>query len=98
MKTIYSLILLISFSLSAQLPDSDIWLFSIGKTKKGIILKEGKNITNRPGYDNQPYFTPDGKSMLFVAIKEDKQSDIYKYDFRSKKILQLTQTQTSEYS
>jgi hypothetical protein len=82
----------------AQLPDTDIWLYKLGKTKKGVILKEGKNITSRPGYDNQPYFTSDGRSVYFVSIREDKQSDIYRYDLRSKKIIQVTKTATSEYS
>lgn len=90
--------LLCASALSAQLPDTDIWLFQLGKTKKGIILKEGKNITAREGYDNQPFFTPDGKSILFSSIREDKQADIYRYDLGSKKILRVTQTTTSEYS
>jgi Tol biopolymer transport system component len=82
----------------AQLPDTDIWLFELGKTKKGIIIKKGKNITDRPGYDNQPYFTPDNKNILYTSIREDKQADIYKYELSSKKIIQVTATKTSEYS
>lgn len=98
MKKIIFALFLASISLQAQLPDTDIWLFELGKTKKGIILKKGKNITNRTGYDNQPCFSPDGKLILFTCVKEDKQADIYKYEIKSQKILQLTNTPTSEYS
>ena len=82
----------------AQLPESDIYLFEIKKTGNTVIVKKGENITNRPGYDNQPAFNPDGKSLLYVSIKEDKQSDIYSYSLGSKKVKQLTATPVSEYS
>ncbi|MDP2386801.1 MAG: hypothetical protein Q8M29_10550 [Bacteroidota bacterium] len=82
----------------AQLPESDIYLFEIKKTGNTVIIKKGVNITNRPGYDNQPAFTPDGKSLLYVSIKEDKQSDVYSYSLGSKKVKQLTATPVSEYS
>lgn len=84
--------------LIAQVPDSDIWIFELGKTEKGIILKQGYNATNQPGYDNQPYFTPDNRFMLFTSIRGGVQSDIYKMDLRSRKISQVTQTEISEYS
>ena len=84
--------------LIAQVPDSDIWIFELGKTEKGIILKQGYNATNQPGYDNQPYFTPDSRFMLFTSIRGGVQSDIYKLDLRSRKISQVTQTEISEYS
>ena len=27
------------------------------------------NITNNPGYDNQPFFTPDGTAILFTSVR-----------------------------
>ncbi len=97
MRLIVTFLLSVGFAY-AQMPETDIWLFEIAKTKKGIIIKKGKNITDRPGYDNQPFFTPDGKAILFTSIKEDKQADIYRYELSSKKIVQVTSTKTSEYS
>jgi hypothetical protein len=82
----------------AQMPETDIWLYEIKKTPTGIILHKGMNITNRPGYDNQPYFSPDGKLLYFVSVKEDKQADVYSYSIGNKKTLQLTRTPESEYS
>jgi hypothetical protein len=99
MKRIVSaaLILLYSFAY-AQLPESDIFLFEIKRTGNTVIVKKGENITKRPGYDNQPFFTPDGKALLFVAIKEDGQADIYSFSLGSKKTTQVTFTKESEYS
>lgn len=92
------LVIIVSTKSFAQLPESDIYLFEIKKTGNTVIVKKGENITNRPGYDNQPAFSPDGKSLLYVSIKEDKQSDVYSYSLGSKKVKQLTSTPVSEYS
>jgi hypothetical protein len=97
MRIFLSLFLLVS-TLKAQLPESDIWLYKIKKTATGIILHEGINITDRPGYDNQPCFSADGKILYYVSIREDNQADIYKYQLGNKKIVKFTNTVTSEYS
>jgi dipeptidyl aminopeptidase/acylaminoacyl peptidase len=100
MKTlILFFIVLFSGSLSAQLPNTDIWLLDIKSEKDTIILSNPINVTNRTGYDNQPAFSPDGKYLLYTSIRDEKQSDIYKYDLKTKKISQFTNTPTtSEYS
>ena len=81
----------------AQAPDigTDIWLARF--TASGL---EGPiNITARPGYDNQPAFTPDGKGILFTR-RDGNQTDIYLYDFtsRSSAATPVTRTPESEYS
>ena len=95
----------ICLGMAAQIPESDIFLFEIKKTGNTVIIKKGENITNRKGYDNQPSFTPDNKSLLYVSVKEDlsagqagKQADVYSYNIGSKKVKQLTTTRESEYS
>lgn len=82
----------------AQLPETDLWLFKLKTEDKKLILGEGKNITGRKGYDNQPFFTPDNKSILFVSIREDNQADVYRYDLGKELAFQLTKTKESEYS
>ncbi len=82
----------------AQLPNTDIWLLDIKTEKDSIILSNPENITNRLGYDNQPAFSPDGKFILYTSIRDEKQSDIYRYDLKTKTISQFTKTSTSEYS
>jgi Tol biopolymer transport system component len=56
------------------------------------------NISNSPGYDNQPSFLPDGSGVLFTSNRDGKQTDIYRYDFDSRALAQLTRTAESEYS
>ena len=94
------LILLLSPSqLPAQTPPgSDIFLIPLNTDGKSLTFGEPRNITARPGYDNQPAFTPDGGGVLYVSIREDGQADIYRYDITSGKTMQVTATAESEYS
>ena len=82
----------------SQPVDSDIWLFQIKKNDQKIEFKNASNISQHPGYDNQPFFSSDNKFILFTSIREGNQSDIYKYLIKSKKIIKVTSTATSEYS
>jgi hypothetical protein len=81
-------------------PATDIFLapLSIASADGRPVIGKPVNVTNRPGYDNQPAFTPDSKGMLFTSIHEDGQSDIYRYDVGTKKITRVTSTPESEYS
>jgi hypothetical protein len=64
------------------------------------------NISNNPGYDNQPSFTPDGRAILFTSMRAGgaqnataaPQTDIYRYDIESQRTAQVTNTPESEYS
>lgn len=56
------------------------------------------DITNRPGYDNQPSFAPDGRSLLYTSIREDAQADTYRYDIAAASTERVTHTTESEYS
>ena len=81
------------------MPDTDVWLFKLKTDKaKKSILTESVNISNRPGYDNQPSFSLDGKKIYYVSVREDMQADIYIYEIGSKKTMPLAITKTSEYS
>jgi len=81
-------------------PATDIFLapLSISSTDGRPVIGKPVNVTNRPGYDNQPAFTPDSKGILFTSIHEDGQSDIYRYDLATKAITRVTSTPESEYS
>jgi hypothetical protein len=98
MKWLSVFFLSLCFATFAQLPDTDIWMFKLKSEKGKLILGEGKNITSRKGYDNQPFITPDGKSILYISIREDSQSDVYKYDLEKNTSTQFTFTKESEYS
>jgi hypothetical protein len=102
MRSVFRFIIALIFIptlFQAQLPDTDIWLFKLERDKEQRpVLKEGRNLTQRKGYDNQPNFSKDGKSMYFTSIREDGQADIYTCQLKSGKINALTKTLESEYS
>jgi hypothetical protein len=63
-----------------------------------VELGRPSNITNREGYDNQPMFLPDGRSLFYTSIREDGQADIYRYSLADGSTARVTATKESEYS
>lgn len=87
------------FALLAQQapPPSEIYLAAFDAA--GKLQASAANISNSPGYDNQPGFLPDGSAILFTSHRGDVvQTDIYKYDLKTKAVTQVTKTPESEYS
>ena len=100
------LLLLVAASASAQqpappapAPPPDIYLASITLEHGVPIVGTPVNITDRPGYDNQPSFSDDQRTVFFTSVREDRQADIYRYDLATKRISRVTATSPeSEYS
>lgn len=82
-------------SLQAQAPTTDIWLVPLDLENE--TLGEPRNATDRDDYDNQPFFAPEGSSLLYTAQHEG-QTDIYRLDLSTLVSTQLTDTPESEYS
>lgn len=80
------------------MPDTDIHLYELRHEAGALVLGRGRNLTPTPGYDNQPSFSPDGKTLLFTAQRDGKQTDIYRYELASGLSTALTRTPESEYS
>jgi hypothetical protein len=84
-------------------PATDIFVIDIIKhhdfKTRTDTLKFGdpKKITDFTGYNNQPFFTPDGKTILYTSIR-NKQADVYRYDIQTGTTTQVTNTPESEYS
>src|SRR5215471_14531613 len=80
-------------------PDTEIYLMPMKVADGTITIGAPADITNNPGYDNQPFFTADGRSILFTSIRNGgTQTDIYRYDITTAQIAQVTNTPESEYS
>jgi hypothetical protein len=79
-------------------PSTDIYLAPVRQSGGKTTIGKPVNITNRPGYDNQPSFTPDGHAVLYTSIRGDGQADIYRYDLRTRTTKRITSTPESEYS
>ena len=78
-------------------PEADIFLFSIQTSDGKVRLGESTNVTNREGYDNQPFFTPDSKSFLF-SQSSNGQTDVFECFVASKECKRITQSANMEFS
>lgn len=78
-------------------PDTDVYLVSLADpsawTPESVV-----NISSAPGYDNQPSFMRDSRSVLFTSARAGGQTDIYRYWIGEQRLTQLTDTPESEYS
>lgn len=101
MKKLLSLLYICWFSLPAWAqnspPSTDIHIFELKEKKGKLSLSNGKNITNRAGYDNQPSFF-NNDYLLYTSYQENGQTDIMIYDLYEGKSDNLTNTKDSEYS
>ena len=95
MKKILAL-LFVSNLLFAQ-NGNEIFLLDISESGGTITLSNPKNITNRRGYDNQPFFHPN-QPLLYYTAMQDGQTDIWSYNLKTGVGLQITNTIDSEYS
>ena len=89
-------LLFVSNLLFAQ-SGTEIFLLDITISSENITLSNPKNITNRKGYDNQPFFHP-SQPLLYYTAMQDGQTDIWSYNLKTGVGLQITNTIDSEYS
>jgi len=79
-------------------PNSEVHVFDLTFKDGQYRLKNGLNISNNMGYDNQPYFTNKSETVLFVSMRDGKQTDVFEYNLKNKQTNQITKTSLSEYS
>lgn len=78
-------------------PATDVFLVSLADPA-AWTASSVSNISASPGYDNQPSFMRDSRSVLFTSNRDGKQTDIYRYWIADRKLTQVTSTAESEYS
>jgi dipeptidyl aminopeptidase/acylaminoacyl peptidase len=93
---------------TTQPPDTEVFLASLSIRGGKVEIGAPMNISNSPGYDNQPSFTPDGAAVLFTSVRGDRKpdpansaatgSDIYRYDIATGRLSQLIDSPEAEYS
>ena len=80
-------------------PAPDVYLATVKTVQGRPSISATLNITDRPGYDNQPSFTFDGAGIFFTSVRADQQADIYRYEISTKRTIRVTATAPeSEYS
>lgn len=64
----------------AEMPEgTDVWILDLQATEGGsLAAAEPRNLTRRPGYDNQPLFTPAGE-LLYVQ-DEGEDTDLWRWN------------------
>ncbi|MDH5597895.1 MAG: hypothetical protein OEY34_02160 [Cyclobacteriaceae bacterium] len=94
----FALLLFINFqNISYAQPSTEVYLLDVIKRDSLLYIENPRNISNNFGYDNQPYFLPDGTS-LFYSSQIGEQTDIIQYDLRSGQKTIITSSAGSEYS
>lgn len=76
--------------------DTEVFLFDLETNNSNIEIKNGKNISNNEGYDNQPSFL-DERYIIFASTRNG-QTDIAKYDTRYNAKIWMNHTEGGEYS
>lgn len=84
--------------LAQAAPATEIYLAPLAWVGDKVTIGRPVNITNNPGYDNQPQFLADSSGVLFSSNRDGEQTDIYRYEIAQKRVVQVTGTPDNEYS
>ncbi len=87
----FSLLVLICYSQ----PGTEVYLMDLTEVS-GLNVNNPRNISQNPGYDNQPSFTNDGY-LLYTSFREGNM-DIVKYSMETGEKTYWTSTKSGEYS
>jgi hypothetical protein len=84
---------------SVAVPETEVFLVPL--VVRGDTVRTGvpANLTRRDGYDNQPAFAADSRSLFYTSNRGDGQSDVYRLDLSTGLSLPVRRTTVeSEYS
>jgi hypothetical protein len=62
--------LALSHAAAAQILETEVWVGKVDLRDGAFEVSELKNISQHRGYDNQPSFLPDGRSLLYTTEAE----------------------------
>ena len=77
---------------------TDVWVAPFHAMSGHTMLGTPVNVTHRPGYDNQPAFTADGRALWFTRITAEAPADIWRVGIDGGAAVRVTDTPESEYS
>jgi Tol biopolymer transport system component len=96
-KSLFAVCFLLAYKSFGQ-SGSEILLFDLQLQKENVTISNPKNITNHPGYDNQPSFHTDLPIVYYSSFNDDGRSDIKYYNYKTGATKSLTNTPEREYS
>lgn len=77
---------------------TDVYLLHLKERAGQLSLANPRNVSDKPGYDNQPFFHPTLPLLYFSSMMNDGQTDMLVYDYRNEVRKALTLTPDSEFS
>ena len=96
MRHAAALLAILSFAATAR--SQDIYLFELRRTDTGYRVENGRNVTRRAGYDNQPFFSADSRSFVYTSVRAEL-GDVYEYDLETGETRHVIDTpEVPEYS
>lgn len=86
--------------------DTEVFLAALTGAGAALAIGPPMNISNNPGYDNQPAFSADGTHVFFASTRGSvtppssalPKTDIFSYEIPSGRLFRVTQTPESEFS
>jgi Tol biopolymer transport system component len=79
-------------------PGTDIYELSFDGKLDSLSHAKPIAVAHERGYENQPFYTPDGGAILLTGNLDGKQTDIYEFDRKLRRVRPLTATPEGEYS
>ena len=73
-------------------PGTDIYLGRLVRSAGRLTIGAVRNVTRRTGYDNQPAFSLDNRTLYYTSNRGDGQSDIWSIDLTTNRHSQVTRT------
>ncbi len=100
MKQIGCIGLLVWLSVGTLLAQNgtDVYLLDLSVSAGKLTLSNPRNVSDKVGYDNQPFFHPTQPLLYYTSMMADKQTDIWSYNTEMGVRKQITNTPDSEYS
>ncbi len=96
MKTLQLIFFCLFTSFTFSQSNTEVFLFDLEINYSNIGIKNGKNISNNVGYDNQPSFLDD-RYIVFASTRNE-QTDVVKYDSRFNSKIWINSTDGGEYT
>jgi Tol biopolymer transport system component len=98
LKSTVLLVLLGALQAAQAPPTTDIYELAFSGDLATLREVRPQPISTERGYDNQPFYTPDGTRLWFTANRDGKQTDIYEFDRKTRTVRALISTPEGEYS
>jgi len=92
--------LLFSAALSAQLPNTQVFVFDMAQRDTTITFSNPKYLTafNQRGYNNQPYWQDRNVLLMSVQLPEMEQPDVFSFNLNTMTRTRMLRTRSGEYS